>query len=76
MKGLKGCYLRLFHRSKLGFVHGRSIAENVLLVQEIMTEIRKRGKPPNLVIKLDMTEAYDRVEWLYLIKVLRRINFE
>ncbi|XP_055814114.1 uncharacterized protein LOC129883482 [Solanum dulcamara] len=59
----------------VGFVQRRSIAENVLLVQEIITKIRKRGKPPNLVIKLDMRKAYDRLEWIYLAKVLRRMGF-
>lgn len=44
------------------FVKGRSIEENVLLVQKIIIEIRKRGKSPNLVIKMDMTKAYDRIE--------------
>ncbi|XP_070049169.1 uncharacterized protein [Nicotiana tomentosiformis] len=43
------------------FVKGRSIFENILLTQEIVTEIRMRGKPANMVIKLDMTKAYDRV---------------
>lgn len=27
-----------------GFVHGRSIAENILMVQEIITDIRKRSE--------------------------------
>lgn len=59
-----------------GFVQGRSIVENILLVQEIITEIRKRGKHPNIVIKLDMMKAYDRVEWFFLTKVLRRMGFD
>ncbi|XP_059306395.1 uncharacterized protein LOC132057811 [Lycium ferocissimum] len=50
------------------FVQGRCIIENVLLAQEIVTDIRKRGKPANVVIKLDMAKAYDRVSWSYLIK--------
>lgn len=45
-----------------GFVQERSIAENILLVQEIITDIRKRGKPPNLVIKQNMMKAYDRIK--------------
>lgn len=45
------------------------------MVQEILAEIGKRGSPPNLVIKLDMMKAYDRVEWLYLTKVLRKMGF-
>lgn len=28
-----------------GFVKGRSIVKNILLTQEIITDIRKRGKP-------------------------------
>ncbi|XP_015162378.1 uncharacterized protein [Solanum tuberosum] len=52
-----------------GFVQGRSISENVSLVQEIITEIRKRGKSPNLVIKLDMMKAYDKMEWLFMTKI-------
>lgn len=43
-----------------GFVKGRSIAENVLLTQEIITDIRLRTKAgPNVVLKLDMMKAYD-----------------
>lgn len=54
---------------------GRSTTKNVLMVQEIVSEIRQRGRTPNLVIKLDMMKAYDRVEWVYLLKVLRKIRF-
>ncbi|XP_060202918.1 uncharacterized protein LOC132631354 [Lycium barbarum] len=44
-----------------GFVKGRSIVENILLAQEIVHDIRIRGKPANVVIKLDMEKAYDRI---------------
>ncbi|XP_060170583.1 uncharacterized protein LOC132601519 [Lycium barbarum] len=46
--------------NQAGFVKGKSIIENVLLSQEIKTDISKRGKPANVVIKLDMEKAYDR----------------
>ncbi|XP_019266859.1 PREDICTED: uncharacterized protein LOC109244255 [Nicotiana attenuata] len=58
-----------------GFVKGRSIFENILLTQEIVTDIRLRGKPANVVIKLDMAKAYDRVSWKYLLHALRRMGF-
>ncbi|XP_070004494.1 uncharacterized protein [Nicotiana sylvestris] len=45
------------------FVKGRSIVKNILLTQEIISDIRLRGKPSNVVIKLDMVKAYDRVSW-------------
>lgn len=40
-----------------------------------MLEIRKRVKPPNLVMKVYITKAYDRLEWLFLTNVLRNIGF-
>lgn len=54
---------------------GRSIFENILLAQEIVTDIRLRGKPANVIIKLDMAKACDRVSWKYLLHVLRRMGF-
>lgn len=58
-----------------GFVKGRSIVENMLLTQEIITDIRLRTKVgPNVVIKLDMTKAYDRLSWIFLTEVLRKIG--
>ncbi|XP_070036593.1 uncharacterized protein [Nicotiana tomentosiformis] len=57
------------------FIKGRSIFENILLTQEIVTDIRLSGKPANVVIKLDMAKAYDRVSWKYLLHVLRKMGF-
>ncbi|XP_075103555.1 uncharacterized protein LOC142178123 [Nicotiana tabacum] len=51
----------LISSNQSGFVKGRTIFENMLLTQEIVTDIRLRGKPANVVIKLDMAKAYDRV---------------
>ncbi|XP_059312421.1 uncharacterized protein LOC132063737 [Lycium ferocissimum] len=66
---------RVIYPNQSGFVKGRNIIENVLLTQEIVTDIRKRGKLANVVIKLDMTKAYDRVSWLYLCKVMKKMGF-
>ncbi|XP_059310981.1 uncharacterized protein LOC132062423 [Lycium ferocissimum] len=48
--------------------------ENVLLTQ-IVRDIKKRTKTANVVVKLDMAKAYDRVSWLFLTKVLRKFGF-
>nr|XP_016436408.1 PREDICTED: uncharacterized protein LOC107762555 [Nicotiana tabacum] len=65
----------LISPNQAGFVKGRSIKGNILLTQEIITDIRLRGKPANMVIKLDMAKAYDRVSWLFFTKMLRQIGF-
>ncbi|XP_060210626.1 uncharacterized protein LOC132637573 [Lycium barbarum] len=56
---------RVISSNQSGFVKGRNIIENVLLTQEIVTDIRKRGKPANVVIKLDMAKAYDRAHGFF-----------
>nr|XP_016480745.1 PREDICTED: uncharacterized protein LOC107801860 [Nicotiana tabacum] len=73
---LVGFLLNIISEEQARFVKGRSIVENVLLTQEIITDIRLRTKAgPNVVIELDMTKVYDRLSWLFLTKVLRKMGF-
>ncbi|XP_075102115.1 uncharacterized protein LOC142177432 [Nicotiana tabacum] len=66
----------LISEEHAGFVKGRNLVENILLTQEIVTDIRLRTKAgPNVILKLDMTKAYDRISWLFLTKVLRKMGF-
>lgn len=54
---------------------GRNVAENVLLAQEIIRYINRRNKNINIMVKLDMEKAYDKVSWIFLTKVLRQFSF-
>ncbi|XP_015160507.1 uncharacterized protein [Solanum tuberosum] len=56
--GFSGCFYQ--HCWDIVGPDGRNITENVLLAQEIIGDIRLRGKPDNVVIKLDMAKAYNR----------------
>lgn len=40
-----------------------------------MKDINKRAKHINVVVKLDMAKAYDRVSWIFLTKVMRKFGF-
>ncbi|XP_060196202.1 uncharacterized protein LOC132625607 [Lycium barbarum] len=62
-----------FYESR--FVKGRNITENVLLTQELVADIRKRRKPANVIIKLDMAKAYDRLSRRFLVHVVRNMAF-
>lgn len=58
------------------FISGRWIAENSVLAQEIMTTLkRKIGKGGLMGLKLDMSKAYDHIEWTFLHKVLLSNGF-
>lgn len=47
----------------------------MLLAQEIIRDINLRNKNHNVVVKLDMAKAFDKVSWIYLTKVLRQFGF-
>ncbi|XP_071926081.1 uncharacterized protein [Coffea arabica] len=58
-----------------GFVPGRGITDNILLTQELVADLDRRLRHPNLMLKLDMEKAYDRVEWPFLLYMLRQFGF-
>ncbi|XP_042051505.1 uncharacterized mitochondrial protein AtMg01250-like [Salvia splendens] len=45
------------------------------MAQEMFHEIARCSPAPNVAIKIDMAKAYDRVQWSFLTKVLRRMGF-
>jgi len=59
------------------FVSGRQIQDNILIVQEVLHQlrIRKRKKKAQAVLKLDMQKAYDRVEWDFLCECMKKMGF-
>nr|XP_009620919.1 uncharacterized protein LOC104112639 [Nicotiana tomentosiformis] len=50
----------------------RPISLSNFINKEIVTDIRLRDKPANVVIKLDMAKAYDRISWNYLIQGVKK----
>ena len=59
------------------FVLGHHITDNVVVAFETMHTIgkRKNGKEGLMAIKLNMSKAYDRVEWGYLEAIMRKMGF-
>ncbi|KAL2247920.1 UNVERIFIED_CONTAM: putative mitochondrial protein, partial [Sesamum indicum] len=61
--------------SQSGFVPGRLLSDNVLLAQELVHSLESRRSEANVIFKLDMAKAYDRVNWEFLFQVLRLKGF-
>jgi hypothetical protein len=61
-------------KEQFGFLEGRQIDEVVGVAQEGLRTIKiKKLKP--LVVKVDLSKAYDRVNWLYLRLLLIHLGF-
>ncbi|XP_042969986.1 uncharacterized protein LOC122302667 [Carya illinoinensis] len=57
------------------FIPGRSIFENVSLIQEMIQNINKPVRGGNVVLKIDMAKAYDSMNWDFLIHSLASFGF-
>lgn len=59
------------------FVPRRLITDNVLVAFEInhFMKCRTRGRKQYMALKLDVSKAHDRIEWIFLRRVLLRFGF-
>ncbi|CAL5444777.1 unnamed protein product [Camellia sinensis] len=67
----------LIDDSQNAFLKGRLVSDNLLLAHELIEFVRHRtkGKKMFFGLKLDMNKTYDRVDWNFLIAILRLMGF-
>ncbi|KAL0411763.1 UNVERIFIED_CONTAM: hypothetical protein Slati_3766000, partial [Sesamum latifolium] len=65
----------LIDYSQTAFVSGRSIADNVLLAQELLVGYNQARLPQRCTIKVDIQKAYDSVNWDFILESLRILKF-
>jgi exonuclease III len=71
---LKKILPKLIPENQGGFVKGRQILDNIILVQEAIHSSCKK-KEKGMVVKLDLANAFDRVRHDFLFAVMRRFGF-
>eukprot|EP00253_Pinus_taeda_P029977 PITA_29977 len=59
---------------QFGFLDGRQIHEAIGVAQEVIHSVKQKKKK-GAVLKIDLSKAYDRINWLYLRLLLTHLGF-
>ncbi|XP_062075097.1 uncharacterized protein LOC133779116 [Humulus lupulus] len=57
------------------FVQGRSIAHNILIFQDLIKNYGRSAISPRCAIKIDISKAYDTVDWWFIEDLLKALRF-
>eukprot|EP00253_Pinus_taeda_P036647 PITA_36647 len=72
---LKKILPKIILENQGGFIHGRKLVNNFILVQEaIRSSLRRKEK--GMVIKLDLANAFDHVKHNFLFSILHKLGFD
>ncbi|CAL9017859.1 unnamed protein product, partial [Prunus brigantina] len=66
---------KLISPNQVSFVPGRHITDNILIAQELMHNFKNsKGKKGFIAWKIDLSKAYDRLNWNFIEQVLMELR--
>eukprot|EP00253_Pinus_taeda_P025314 PITA_25314 len=72
---IKPILSRCISNEQFGFLDGRKIHEAIGVAQETLHSVKQRNRK-GAVIKIDLSKAYDRINWIYLRMLLTHLGFK
>ena len=73
MNRLKPVLHKFIGKTQNGFVPGQQILHVAITTHEVLHFMEKSGNP-SMALKLNISKVYDRINWIFLYKVMERIG--
>ena len=75
--GLQQFMNKLISANQSAFIKGSLISDNILVAHECMHFLKNKrlSNAFDLALKLDMSKAYDRVEWDFVWFIMKKLGF-
>ena len=69
---------KLVSETQSALMSNHLILDNILVAFETLHYLKskRRGKSGLMALKLDMNKAYNRVEWIFLEKIMEKLGFD
>ncbi|GAA0153263.1 hypothetical protein LIER_43218 [Lithospermum erythrorhizon] len=74
---LKGVLVNIISETQSAFLPGCFISDNILVSHELLHYMKHKVTSKNafMSLKLDMSKAYDRIEWKFLESIMLKLGF-
>jgi hypothetical protein len=65
----------IISEEQMGFIHGRNIKDCLCIASEAANLLHNKSYGGNLALKIDISKAFDTLEWSFLLKVFHCFGF-
>jgi hypothetical protein len=72
---LKPILPTIISQEQSGYIEGRQILDSVILAHEVIHSLQKT-KMPGMLLKLDLSKAFDKISWAYMKDLLLVFGFD
>lgn len=64
----------LISKEQNAFIGGRNIVDNIIVAQDLVNGFNSSSNVNNAILKLDISKAYDKMSWNFILDRLNRRN--
>ncbi|CAH9059413.1 unnamed protein product [Cuscuta epithymum] len=66
---------KIISPEQIGFMKNKDMVDHILIAQEMVHSLNKKVRGSNVMVKLDMAKAFDKLSWKFIADILNRFGF-